>query len=179
MQPRKKWSRQEAAELLAMKAAKVRGCEIAAHFGVSERAVKMKYAHLRGLALRPPRPEPAPRQPIASAKPARPRLPWECNGERWNEPENADLVASGDRGEDFGATGQRLGRTRWACKVQYDSLKRNVARAGTKRGNREAMNRVAQQVRAAPVAVRTLTAELLGDPLPGRSALDQRCGVPL
>jgi hypothetical protein len=100
----------------------------------------------------------------------------ERRGEVWTADENAQLIAAGDRGEEWGAIGIRLKRTRWACKVQYNALKREGApvKPSYSRAARQSAIALAQEIRETRPQHRSITAEIFGDPLPGRSALDQR-----
>lgn len=99
-------------------------------------------------------------------------------GERWSDEENAELIAAGDKGEEWGDVGIRLHRTRWACKVQYHALKRDPApiKPSYSRLARQHATALAKEIRDTRPQHRSITAEFFGDPLPGRSALDQRAG---
>lgn len=78
--------------------------------------------------------------------------------------------------------GRRLGRTAIACKVRFHAARRGSARVKINRvhGNGWTARRASDEAAAAArelrthVSPRTLTAEIFGDPLPGRSALDRR-----
>ena len=100
----------------------------------------------------------------------------ERRGEVWTAEENAALIAAGDKGEEWGDIGVRLKRTRWACKVQYHFLKRGGApeQPSNQRIQRQNATALAKEIRDTAPPARSLTAEIFGDPLPGRSALDKR-----
>lgn len=103
-------------------------------------------------------------------------------GERWTDAENAALLAAGDKAEDWGEIGIGLDRTRWACKVQYNALKRGQvpgdAKPVTSRVLRQHDTALAKQIRDTRPQHQSITAEFFGDPLPGRSALDRmRAGI--
>jgi hypothetical protein len=100
----------------------------------------------------------------------------ERRGELWTAEENAALTAAGDKGEEWGAIGVRLQRTRWACKVQYHFLKRGGTpeQLSKQRIQRQHATALAKAIRNTRPQHRSITAEFFGDPLPGRSALDQR-----
>lgn len=102
----------------------------------------------------------------------------ERRGELWTDEENADLIAAGDKREEWGDIGVRLHRTRWSCKVQYNFLKRQAEglppKLSFQRMTREKATALAKVMRDTRPQHRSITAELFGDPLPGRSALDQR-----
>lgn len=99
----------------------------------------------------------------------------ERRGELWTPEENATLLAAGDKGKEWGDIGVRLKRTRWACKVQYHFLKRcGSIKVSNQRASRQNATALAKEIRETRPQYRSLTAEFFGDPLPGRSALDQR-----
>jgi hypothetical protein len=99
----------------------------------------------------------------------------------WSTEERAELLRRGDVGDPFEVIGRDIARTRWACKVQYHCLKRaNSAPPVTMRTVREAATIKAAEVKRETAALprQSLTAAVLGDPLPGRSALDRkRAGI--
>jgi hypothetical protein len=110
-------------------------------------------------------------------------------GKPWLQPEITQLFELRDvETLEWSQIAQRLGRKPEACKVKYNIEKRRQAGTYqrppatgfflTKRAERIAVN-VAKAQQAAAPAPRSLTAELFGDPLPGRSALDAKLrGLP-
>lgn len=93
----------------------------------------------------------------------------------WSNAEDAELERRCDAGEPFDVVGHDLGRTRHACKQRYNTLKRpNTTIAAVKTDPREAALAEAQRLRQAPPVHDSVTAWFCGDPLPGRSALDQK-----
>ena len=90
-----------------------------------------------------------------------------------------------DEAQEWSQIAHRLGRKPEACKVRFNIERRR--RAGTykrpsatgffltRRAERMAMT-AAQAMQATASAPRSLTAEIFGDPLPGRSALDEKLG---
>jgi hypothetical protein len=104
----------------------------------------------------------------------------ERQGERWTEAENIRLTAAGDKSGDFSAIGVQMKRSRWACKVQYLALKRGQGRGAASVSNqriaRQSATALAKEIRDTSPQHRSITAQFFGDPLPGRSALDQRAG---
>jgi hypothetical protein len=99
----------------------------------------------------------------------------ERRGERWTNEENAELIAAGDKRQEWDDIGIRLKRTRWACKVQYHFLKRGGApvKASVQRVTRQNATAFAKEIRDTLPQYDSITAAFFGDPLPGRSALDQ------
>jgi hypothetical protein len=99
-------------------------------------------------------------------------------GELWTDAENTKLLAAGDKGEQWGEIGLRLNRTGTACKVQYNTLKRRergeAKHVSVQRIRRLEATALAKEIRETRPQHRSITAEFFGDPLPGRSALDQR-----
>lgn len=99
----------------------------------------------------------------------------ERRGELWTAEENTTLIAAGDKGEEWGDIGVRLKRTRWACKVQYNFLKRGgTIKVSNQRATRQNATALAKEIRDTAPPARSITAAFFGDQLPGRSALDQR-----
>lgn len=109
---------------------------------------------------------------------------------RWTDSERARLI---QRGASWAKIGEELGRTGDACQVEFARIKREgaaerlIARMQAPAMHqaedcRPTISRVptslaALQVNAellARVELQGVTAGLLGDPLPGRSALDRR-----
>jgi DNA-binding Lrp family transcriptional regulator len=144
------------ATLLVMKEAGKTNRQIADALGLSEGAVVKRYGRLRSEAR------------------------GNRKGERWSDDENGALIEAGDKGEPWGDIGARIKRTDRACKVQYNLLKRTAAGAVPKAPHqriiRQSATELAKQIRDTSPQHRSITAEFFGDPLPGRSALDQRAG---
>lgn len=170
---RKRWSNEDRDLFLRMKADRKSGSQIAKHFGVSKHAVDHFYARLIHPEIKLKRRDEKPRPTVLAKK-----LPWQRSGERWTEDESSELVARIDKGEDVGEIAVLINRTRWACVVQYNALKRGKAQPAaddmrTTRTNREKMDQARQLVLQNRVEHQSLTAAFFGDPLPGRSALDR------
>lgn len=117
---------------------------------------------------------------------------------RWTDPEIAKLLALRARGDNWDDIAREMRRTPSACQVQFGkhrpagtSKKRRAMR--TKQAPLAPVIAVLQAAPGAPsarrvstavllhdaelrarIALQGLTAGLLGDPLPGRSALDER-----
>lgn len=177
------WSKADCAKALAMLAAGKQNTDIAEYFGVTRHAANVKLHRLRHPEQRKMRARAA----AAAAKQARPATvkiaPWQRNGVRWTEEENAELIARKDRGEIFTAIGIILNRTQWSCKVRYHALKRGTAATPgevtvTQRTTREEGNERIHEVRCEMLRYASPFGELLGEPPIGRSALDRkRMGV--
>lgn len=177
----KRWSKEDAELLLAMKRQKVARRKIAAHFGVTVHACDMKVVKLRAAAKAAANGERPKRQPAGQSRPERRTQPAPV---RWSQAENDELVRRADARETFEAIGAALGRTRWACKVHYHAIKRGTAAAiaappaRKKATQRQEATAAARQFRETAPYHSTLTAAFCGDPLPGRSALDRlRAGI--
>jgi hypothetical protein len=177
----KRWRKEDAALLLAMKRQKVSRRKIAKHFGVTIHACDMKVVRLRAAAKAAANGERPKRQPAGQSRPERRTQPAPV---RWSQAENDELVRRADAGEPFESIGADLGRTRWACKVHYHAIKRGTAATidappvGKKATQRQEAAAAARHARESAQQHQTLTAELFGDPLPGRSALDRlRAGI--
>lgn len=159
---RKRWSHEDGVELLAMKAARKTGSEIAAHFGTTALACEKKALKLR------------------QAAEAAESNPGQCVGVRWTPEENSELLRRGENNERFEDIGRDLKRTRWACKVRYHALKRAAAlppgevAQPVKRRTAAEVAAAAKVARESQIFHQSLTAAFCGDPLPGRSALDRR-----
>lgn len=101
----------------------------------------------------------------------------ERHGERWTDAENIRLLAAGNKGGDFGDIGVQLKRSRWTCYVQYCALSRGKGRpaqASSQRIARQTATALAKEIARHVPQHDSITAAFFGDPLPGRSALDQR-----
>jgi hypothetical protein len=174
------WSKADCAKALAMLAEGKSNIDVAEHFGVTRHAVNVKLHRLRYPEQRKMH-ETTRKAKALAEKQARPakQHPWQRNGERWTDEENAELVLRKDRGENFFDIGLVLNRTNWSCKVQYHSLKRGTASkpgeiAATQRTTREAANELIHEIKAQPLRYASPFAEMLGEPPIGRSALDQK-----
>ncbi len=179
MKRRRMWTKEDRDLLLEMKAGRRPGKQIAAHFGVSVRAIDIQYERIR-------HPEFKLKRELNRKYKTRPGLKgtWRPkpkgslrSGDRWTEQENETLLARGDKGEEFGEIGQALNRSRWACKIQYHALKRGAAKIPSEdkrfKTSREITDLRIREIIANRPEHKSLTAAFFGDPLPGRSALDQ------
>jgi hypothetical protein len=158
------FSKQEIATLVEMKAAKVSNAVISVRMGRSECSIAGKCLDLAQRGL------------IKRSGPER-------RGRQWTEAEKAENIRRGDLGHDFSDIARDLGRTRYGCVQQYDIAKRAKSKPPPDprplcERMREARDH-ATELRRQPPEHATITAQFFGDPLPGRSALDQRkqpCG---
>lgn len=171
------WTKEECDHLIELKQQtnpKLTGDQIADRLGRSRKAVTEKYSKIcYEMANGPTR-----RKPRKPRDPSKSQPAYERNDERWTEEENTDLVRRADAGESYQEIGRVLNRTGWACKAQYGILKRGgTARLNqidlARQADREAREEAIRQARAA-WQPQSITAWLLGDPRPGRSALDQK-----
>jgi hypothetical protein len=179
MKHRKIWTDQDRALLLKMKGERIPGKHIAAHFGVSVRAIDIQYERIR-------HPEFRLKRKLVRQYKDRPGIKgtWRPkpmgslrSGDRWTKEENQTLLTRGDKGDEFGEIGTTLNRSRWACKVQYNALKRGSAKSPSEdqrfKTSRETIDLRIRETLANRPQYESLTAAFFGDPLPGRSALDQ------
>jgi hypothetical protein len=103
--------------------------------------------------------------------------PREGESTRWTKAQDAELLCRGDAGESFDKVGHDLGRSRDACKQRYNVLKRPIVVTAAVRPSRAAESlrlTEAERLRVQSLVHDSLTAWFCGDPLPGRSALDQK-----
>ena len=180
MKRRKMWTSEDRDLLLKMKAEKIPGKQIAEHFRVSVRAVDIQYERIRHPEFKVKRElsrkyntrsglkgtwRPKPRGSLRS-------------GDRWTEQENETLLTRGDLGHEFGEIGKSINRSRWACKCQYHALKRGTAKSPAEdkrfKTAKETIDLRIRETLANRPEHKSLTAAFFGDPLPGRSALDQK-----
>lgn len=155
----KDWTAEDRELLLVMRRKKKTWVDIGAHFEVSATAARLQYFRL----MNPGAKEPEHHANI-----------------RWIEEENRELIARVDGGEDIGEIAASLMRTRWACIVQYHALKRGerpitpTPMAVVFKAARERKGEAVQRSLDTRAEHQSLTAAFFGDPLPGRSALDQK-----
>lgn len=102
-------------------------------------------------------------------------LPSRSSGNlrRWTAAENAELLRRCDAGEPFETLAGDLGRSADACKQRYNILKRPVTVIAVGRADPAVTAAEAARLRRDPPVHQSITAWFCGDPLPGRSALDQ------
>ncbi len=97
---------------------------------------------------------------------------------RWTKAEDAELLRRCDAGEPFDKVARDFGRSSFACKQHYNILKRPAAAiTAAVRPSRAAESlrlTEAERLRVQSLVHDSLTAWFCGDPLPGRSALDQK-----
>jgi hypothetical protein len=133
---------------------------IGERFGVTGQAAFNRHKKVAGLRGLPPK------QGIAT---------------RWTNAQDIELLRRGDAGEPFDLVGADLGRSRHACKNRYNILKGKAARPVTvtvavrpSRGAETSRLNEADRLRVQALVHDSLTAWFCGDPLPGRSALDEK-----
>jgi len=156
MKRRRMWTEEDRNLLLKMKAEKIPGKQIAEHFRVSVRAVDIQYERIR-------HPEFKIKRELSRKYNTRPGLKgtWRptCSVQGWPL-----------RNEPIGL--------RWACKVQYYALKRGTAKSPAEdkrfKTAKETIDLRIRETLANRPEHKSLTAAFFGDPLPGRSALDQK-----
>lgn len=190
---RRKWTLAEEAELLELKAKGETDRYLAWRYGTTPAAVSNKYERLmvkqRDAELTRKAYAGKPRN-SGERIPRKITQPYQRNAARWSPEDCASLVADVDAadghaiGDKFAAAAQKLNRTRWACKIQYDALKRGYSTRGvpvsgevpSKRTTRRSAADLAATARArtANSSHDSLTAAFCGDPLPERSALYKR-----
>lgn len=99
---------------------------------------------------------------------------------KWSEEDCTRLLALVDAGESWDAIAAAIDRTVWACKVKLSCLRGHKGLPGNQATRvaapvQQRMAEVARLQRLHDAALpRSLTAEFCGDPLPGRSALDEK-----
>lgn len=175
--PRIVWRKEQTDKLLEMKLAKIPTSKIASYFGISISAVANRYARITRPEMRLK--EYAGKSKFSPAKPVIVTLAWQRNGEAWSEEETAKLLALIAAGKSFPAASVELQRTTWACKNQFYLLRRGTDKpVSTKRTSRQIADIAAAEARASLAIERCPIAEMLGEPPPGRSALDRiRAGI--
>ena len=152
---RRAWSKERRDLLLEMVDNGKTDAELALHFGVSPAAVGKIRRELRG-----PKPPDSP---------------------PWSEEESAELMRRWNAGEHAEAIAAALNRTVWAVRCKFYGMRGPVVR----REPPSYLNRInfrpakpdpADQALALARQLRheTITAAIFGDPLPGRSALDEK-----
>ena len=93
----------------------------------------------------------------------------------WTEEDHRRLCAMVEDGQSWKEIGIALGRTEQAC---YTHHRRGHVPRGPKNRRRSLDSAFQARQAIAELPPRSLTAEFFGDPLPGRSALDQRRQMP-
>ncbi len=105
-------------------------------------------------------------------------LPWKQGvATRWTKAQDAELLRRCDAGETFDQLAPDFGRSHAACKQRYNILKRPVVvtvAVPPSRATRSARLTEVERLRVQALVHDSLTAWFCGDPLPGRSALDQK-----
>lgn len=119
--------------------------------------------------------------------------------QRWSGPEIAKLLARRERGDNWDDIARELRRTKGACQMQFQKNKPDGTvkkRRAVPSARQAPLAPILAVIQASPgqpsarrvstavlladaelrarIALQGLTAGLLGDPLPGRSALDER-----
>lgn len=174
---RKRWSHADNLQLMAMKKAGKSHDEIADHFStptliMSAHAITAKWSNLN-------------RAPVAShlpkAKTDGLQGIYHRSGEIWSETENIDLRARVASEQSWRDIGLALERAPWACRQQHYELRvlageiapEQITRRASQKTAREARDVKRVEAKALRGIDRDPIRELLGDPLPGRSALDR------
>ena len=175
--PRIVWRKEQTDKLLEMKRARIPAREIASYFGISISAVANRYARITRPESRLK--EYAGKSRCSPTKPVTVTLAWQRNGEAWSEEETVKLLALIAAGSSFPSAAIDLQRTTWACKNQFYLLRRGTEKPlHTKRTSRQIADIAAAEARASRSIERCPIAEMLGEPPPGRSALDRmRAGI--
>lgn len=186
-----RWTQLQCDLLFSMRKDGKSRAEIAAAIGVSIGSADVKYNKLK--SARAARAKLAAVGVVVSEGDVRPSGRRHARGKpspRWSVEHNLYLIAETERSVPFETIGQAINRTRWACKVQYHALKSGRARGVAAKtppaaapAGRPTQPPTARLMHTSALVTdaelrsriqsQGITAGLLGDPPPGRSALDQ------
>ncbi len=174
---RKRWSFADEAQFRLLKQQGKSHDAIAAYFStptlvLSAHAITAKWGNMN----RPPAPTHRP-----SGKTDGQQGIYHRSGEIWSAAENAELRRRVIAGQNFLDIGRAFQRGPWSCRQQDYELRvaageilpAQMTRAASQKTAREARDRAIAAAKAKTALARDPIRELLGEPAPGRSALDR------